>query len=123
MKKRLAAFMAAMSMTAVMVGCGQEDPILGTWKADKVKASGVEINLNEFAEQLGQDQLKNITFTFEDDGKVTGNVADISGEGTWKADGDKYSVDMDGQTIGVSLEDGNLIFEQEGAQFVCVKQQ
>ena len=118
MKKRLAAFMAAMSMTAVMVGCGQEDPILGTWKADKVKASGVEINLNEFAEQL-----KNITFTFEDDGKVTGNVADISGEGTWKADGDKYSVDMDGQTIGVSLEDGNLIFEQEGAQFVCVKQQ
>ena len=40
MKKRLAAFMAAMSMTAVMVGCGQEDPILGTWKADKVKASG-----------------------------------------------------------------------------------
>ena len=122
MKKRFGAFMAAMGMAVMMMGCGQEDPIIGTWKADKVKASGVEINLDEFAKQLGQDQLKNITFTFEDGGKVTRNVADISGEGTWKADGDKYSVDMDAQTIDVSLEDGTLLFEQEGVQVVCVKQ-
>lgn len=122
MKKKMAALMAVLCMFAAMVGCGQEDPILGTWKADKVKASGVEIKLDEFAEQLGQDQLKNITFTFEEGGKVTGNVADLSGEGTWKADGDTYTMDLDGQAMDVTLEDGNLVFEQEGAQFICVKQ-
>ena len=122
MKKKLIALVAIMCMFVMAVGCGKSDPILGSWKADKVKASGVEIKLDEFADQIGQPDLKNVTFTFEDGGKMSGNVAGISGEGTWKADGDKYSVDMDGQTMEVTIEEGNLVFEQSGAQFICVKQ-
>ncbi len=122
MKKKLIMFVMLVCMMIMVVGCGKKDPIIGTWKADKVKASGIEIKLDEFADQLGQEDLKNITFTFEDGGKVTGSVAGMSGEGTWKADQDTYSIEMDGQSINVKLEDGNLVFEQDGAQFVCVKQ-
>lgn len=122
MKKKRMALAAVWCMFAMTMGCGKEDPILGTWKVDKVRASGVEIDLDEFAEQFGQEQLKDITFTFEDGGKVTGDAADIAGEVTWEANGDTYRVELDGQTMEAVLEDDTLVFEQEGVQFLCARQ-
>lgn len=125
MKKRMAGVLAVTVIAAALAGCGKENPILGTWKAETVRMSGVEIDLSEwgsFAESMGQDQLENIFFVFGGNGRVEGTASGSVMEGTWTQEGEAYTMQLDGQSVEMRLEDGQLILEENEAEIVCERQ-
>lgn len=124
MKKRIAFLvMTMMLMVVAVAACGgkaKTDAIVGKWDASKIKASGVEVDLEEFGKQMGQE----ISFSieFKEDGKLTADAMGVSTEGTWKAkDNAKYDVTIDGETEEVSLANNELALEIEGNSLVFTK--
>lgn len=123
MKKKIALILTAMLMLMfALTACGSKtDPIVGNWKATKMKMAGVDISLEEFSEQTGQDVSMSLEFTA--DGKIKGNAMGQTAEGDWKAkDGGKYDVTIDDETEELVLEDGLLTLGIEGVQAIFEKQ-
>lgn len=125
MKKRMTALVLAVAMIVLaLAACGggsKPDAIVGKWNASKIKAAGVEVDLEEFAEQMGQEI--SISIEFKEDGKLTADAMGVSSEGTWKAkDGGKYDVTIDEETEEVSVANNEMTLEIEGNSVVFTKE-
>ena len=124
MKKTIAALSMVVVMLFALVGCGggSSNGIVGKWKVDSVEVSGMTMKLDEIASMAGIDASQfDISFDIKEDGTFTGSMADMSAEGEWKEDGEKYVLINQGQELTVSLEDGNLIYEESGAKLIMVR--
>lgn len=123
MKKKIAVILTAMLMVVfALTACGgsKADPVVGTWNATKIKMAGMEITLEEFAEQTGQEISMSLEFTA--DGKIKADAMGQTSDGEWKAKDDgKYDVTLDGETEELALEDGKLTLDIEGVQAVFEK--
>lgn len=120
--KKALLVVVALAMVAVLtlVGCsGSSDPMEGTWKLSGAKAAGVEMTV---------DQLKavqpNLDMTLEcKGGKMTLVSSLITGEGkgTYKVDGEKVTIESDGQSMEATLKDGRLTVEISGVELYLEK--
>lgn len=124
MKKKIAMILTAMLMVVfALTACGsgsKADPNEGNWEATKIAAGGLEVDLAEFEKTMGQEM--NISINFKADGTLTADAMGETSDGEWKAkDGGKYDVTMDGQTEEVTLADGKLTLEIEGAACIFEK--
>ena len=139
MKKTISAFLAALMMVVVLVGCGgnggnsgngdnggnggNTSDVVGTWGVESVAAAGLEYTVDEFRELAGDTlgDMLDMTFEFSADGtmKLTATVA--NGEGTWTEEGDTVSIDDGDTIIEMTKKDGKLIFEQSGTTFTLAK--
>lgn len=125
MKRKIAVIITAMMMLVLaLTACGgsKADPVEGKWNAAKIKAVGMEISLDEFAEQTGQDF--SISLEFKADGKLSAEAMGQTSEGEWKAkDGGKYDVTLDGETEEITFEEGNIIMDFEGNLLIFEKEE
>lgn len=124
MKRKIAVVITAMVMLVfALTACGsgsKADPIEGKWSAEKIKASGLEITLDEFAEQTGQDV--SVSLEFKADGKLSAEAMGQTSEGEWKAkDGGKYDVTLDGETEEIVLEESKITMDFDGAVLIFEK--
>ncbi len=53
-----------------------------------------------------------MTYTFNEDGKMTAAAAGVEVEGTWSQDGTTVTVDMDGQSSTMTIDGDKLLLEQ-----------
>lgn len=121
MKRVLSALVICFIMIA-FVGCGAKsndtDAIVGDWKAYGTK---IENDITSY-EESGLDKetvntLKNKVMSFKDDGKVTIQSGQVSVEGSYEKEDEKYVVkikitESDEQTLNCYFEDKYLIVEQ-----------
>lgn len=120
MKKRISAMLLATSMVLGLASCGGSDPMEGTWKVSGGSAAGQEVTAEQL-EAAGMD----MTMKF-DDGKVsvslsTGGEAE-DGEGTYKVDGKKVTIESDGQKLEGTVDGDTFTFEQAGVKLEMKKQ-
>ena len=124
MKKKLAVICLVFVMLFTLAACSGgsgKDPIVGTWKPDKVLMYGDEYSLKDLKSLLGDyaEEMFDISLKFTDDGKVTGTAYGESSEGTWKSNGDgTYDVTLEGGTETLTLDGNSLIMGDENEGFV-----
>ncbi len=104
--RKLLALILVMALACLsLVACGgSKDPIVGTWKAVSIEANGQTMELEKFAEMVGQEFEASIEV--KSDGTA---ILSVTGEedqtANWKADGDSYVFTGDGEESKITLED------------------
>ena len=91
-----------MRWAVALAGCGD----------DKPTAPGAD-NLDDqlFGSWTVQDEdVGEITFTFEDDGTLKAGVPGIQATGSWSVDGDKLAMILPGGSYRYEISDGELEF-------------
>lgn len=116
--RRILAIVMMASIMITLTGCTPD--IVGSWKLTGGNALQAIYSLNGSA-QLVTNEAEAI-FVFEDNGKISLNMTrdDIETivEGTWKTDGDKVTMTIDGQavtcTYSINGDVLNLFFSLNG---------
>lgn len=119
MKKRLMAMLMVMMMIA-LAACGKKtDKFVGLWKAATVETGGVSVDFEEYAKQLGQDIT--MTIDVKEDNTLTMSIMEETADGTWEAKDGKYLVTVDGEEQELTMENDELIIEDESFGKVVFK--
>ena len=70
------------------------------------------MDMEKFAEQLGEAGANfKMTMDVKEDNTFTVDFNGETEQGTWKEDGDKYTLTVDGEDQVVTIEDNQLVFE------------
>ena len=115
MKRIIAMTLVVVMVAALFVGCGSNG-VEGTYKLKKVNG----VDLEEFAKLMGGDEeIPEISMTLKSDGSVVakGDLDDLSDEestGTWKQEGDKIIITLDGKAQEFDYKDGTLTMSASG---------
>lgn len=126
MRKLFALVLSAVMLISI-TACGNSsadpnDPIIGEWEMTAMNAGGVTMTMEEIA-VLGVDM--SIEIDMKADGKLDATVAQggqtETSDGKWEANGDNYSVTLDGETVDATLTDGKLSMEIEGSEAIFEK--
>ena len=113
-KKLAALVFAAVLAMALLVGCGSTPAIVGTWKAATVEASGVSMDFDAFAKQLGGDaDSVKIEMVAKEDKTFSMTLMDQSQDGTWAEKDGKFVLTADEEDLEVQIEDGKLIIAED----------
>lgn len=121
MKKRISAMLLATTMVLGLASCGSSDPMEGTWKVNGGSAGGQEVTAEQL-ESFGMDMTMECK-----DGKITVSMSQDGeesqeGEGTYKVDGDKVTLESNGDTMEGTLDGDTFTFEQSGVTLEMKKQ-
>lgn len=115
MRKKIAVTMIVVLTMMILAACGSKDAgkseIVGVWKAASVETSGVSVDFDQFAKQMGVDVKMSIEF--KEDNSVTMDMAGTKADGTWVQKDGKYIVTSNGTDQEYLLEDGKVIVEEE----------
>ena len=107
-----------------LAACGGGDSPAGTYKLTKMNAAGVEMDLEQLAEQLGLD-VSDMLFsaTLQEDGTfiIDGEALGMSMEGTWKQVSGGVDLTINGETITATIKGGELTMEQDGMSLTFKK--
>jgi len=115
MKRIIAMTLVVVMVAALFVGCGSNG-VEGTYKLKKVNG----VDLEEFAKLMGGDgEIPEISMTLKSDGSVVakGDLDDLSDEestGTWKQEGDKIIITLNGEAQEFDYKDGTLTMSASG---------
>ncbi|MBO4418216.1 MAG: hypothetical protein J5789_00080, partial [Oscillospiraceae bacterium] len=115
MKRIIAMTLVVVMVAALFVGCGSNG-VEGTYKLKKVNG----VDLEEFAKLMGGDEeIPEISMTLKSDGSVVakGDLVDMSDEestGTWKQEGDKIVITINGEAQEFDYKDGTLTMSASG---------
>lgn len=114
-KRSVISVLLMLIMVVAMMGCGKKTPaIVGKWTAAKMEIAGVSVDLEEFAKQAGDEgSALKITMDVKEDKTV---IMDNDGEtenGTWKENGDKFTVTVDNESQDVTVQENELVFEMD----------
>ena len=107
-------FLALISISLMMTSCEDDDdvdPIVGTWKLEKVTMNGDEIDLDVIGISA--------TVTFKDDGTYSG-TANFEGNpesisGTWER--------KDSETVYIYEDTETIILKKEGEYYTNTEQE
>ena len=119
MKKIALLLVLSLLICAVFCGCGGKDlasNIEGTWVMTSISdGDSTEVSLEKFSESLGFDMSDlEISFTFDKDGAVHLSAGGELGEGTYKVNGDKVAVTIEGDTEDLSYDaDKEALYYEE----------
>lgn len=114
MKKVISLLMVVLVLAVSLVGCGGGSGIEGKWELAYIEEGDMVLKMNGGA-----------TFEIKSDGKLVA-VASFMGdstevEGTWKADGDKYVLTIDGEGQTAKIDGNSLVVEIDGGKMVFTK--
>lgn len=134
MKRIISIALVALMVAALLVGCAGSGPagkyVVKTIDGksvqealeDSAKQSGMD--LDELLKQAGIDNVEEIiTMELKDDGTAIMDVKMMSTkmEGTWKQDGDKIAITMEGETANFTLKGNELSNDEGEPKYVLVK--
>ena len=102
----------------ILSACGGNS-VVGKWKPDKVETDGMSVSFEELTAAIGI-QL-DVEFEFMSDGKAVATIMNESTEGTYKLDGNKVELTLDGETQTLELKNKTLTFISDEIKFTLVK--
>lgn len=113
------ALCAVLGLTAV--GCsggGSGAPAIeGVWNLSKITdPDGNEMSGEEIAAVMGDTY-----YDFQSGGKLVAGTAGMEVEGKWKQDGNKVTIESDGQSFEASVDGTTMTLEANGATSVFTK--
>ena len=138
MKKNVWTKMVGLALTLVciigLVACGDKGSsnAAGTYTLQTIAIGGMTMDLEQLAETAGvpADELK-VTMDLKSDGNflldmyaladTMGGATDTNMEGTWKESGSNITLEADGATTTVTLQDGVITMEEEGMSMTFKK--
>ncbi len=120
----LSTLIVAIIGVCCLVACGG-DPV-GTYKFDSMsgKMEGLEINVKVGDKLMGVVELTEdyMVLEIKEDNTFTMTAMGEKGEsGTWKQDGGKVVLTIDGEDMTADLSGSSITFEQEGMKIVLKK--
>lgn len=115
-KKVVLMMIAAVMMMAVLSACGEKEvssEIVGTWKAAMVEASGISVDIAQYAEQMGQsvDTIK-MEIVVKEDKTFSMDMMGQKSDGTWEERDGGYVLTAGGTDQEVAITDGKLVFDE-----------
>ena len=129
MKKVLAAFVSSLAIVALcvcMAACSTG--ITGTWKFYKASGnvSGMEINYEVGTEITDGVKITEefIVLTINEDNTFemkSAMMGDEAQKGTWEEKDGKYYLNVEGESIEMTIKGSTLTFEQEGMKLELKK--
>ena len=125
--KKIALLMVLVLTLCVLAGCGGSGSAAsGTYELISIKEGDMSMageELESYAKLLGVKGAL-ITMELTSDGKasIASPIMDeLSGEGTYKVDGSKITVTIDGDPIDGTLEGGKITLANEDLEMVFQK--
>lgn len=106
---RLFSLLLVVVLALGMAACGGKSDVTGTWVLSGGSQDGVTVDQETLEAVMGE-----MTYTFEDGGKVTMSLAGVSVEGTWTQDGDTVTLESQGTTSTMTLDGDKLTLEESG---------
>jgi len=110
------AFILTLAMLCTAALALEPADILGTWYLNAMEVDGMSMNPAMFGMELAM--------TLEEGGTAR---MQMSGEddtmGTWVIDGDEVTIEMDGEGLVFTIEDGNLVASEDEMKMVFGKEQ
>lgn len=112
-KMKVFALLMALVLTFSLTACGgsgdEVTDLTGTtWALSGGSQGGATVDKATLETLLGGEMV----YTFGEDGKLTLALADVEVEGTWSQDGDKVSLDVQGDTGTMTIDGDKLILEE-----------
>ena len=125
MKRRVFAIvMAALLLMALLTACGGKGSGDSKYVGKYYTSQIGDWSIQEYAELLGITEEEAREFMWIDlksGGKATFNSDGESEEVSWKVDGDKLILSVDGETMEGVYKDGVITFDMEGEILVMTK--
>lgn len=111
-KTKVFAMLMALVLVFSLTACGGSkdttDLTGTTWALSGGSQDGVTVDKATLESVLGGE----MAYSFEAEGKVTLSLSGASVEGTWSQDGNKVSLDIQGDTGTMTIDGDKLILEQ-----------
>ena len=135
MKKVVSIILAVLMVATLFTGCGKSS-VAGKYVVKTVGGKAIEEEFNSMLEEFGEgmtldDYLKLIgidsleefiVMDLKSDGTVDMAVAgEDPVSGTWKQDGDKITLTVDGETSELTRNGNELEFKMEDQDYVFIK--
>ena len=134
MKRIVAITLVVIMVAALFVGCGSSSPEglyrVKTMNGQSLKdammaemgSGATEDQLNAFLQLMGIEKLEDIiTFDLQSGGKVVASMMGEKTEGTWKVDGEKITITIDGDAQEGTFKNGEITIEEDGMKMVLAK--
>ena len=140
MKRVVSLMLVVLMIAAIFVGCGSSGSSgdvgnpEGLYKIKSVNGKSVkeyfksetgvtnDSDIDLALAYLGIDSLDNlITFELRSGGKLVASMMGQSVEGTWKLNGNKVIMTVDGESSEATFKNGELIVENDGQKMVLAR--
>lgn len=111
-RKSIISVLMLLVMVFALAGCKKTPAIVGAWTGKTIESAGISMDMEKFAEQLGEAGANfKMTMDVKEDNTFSVDFNGETEQGTWKEDGDKYTLTVDGEDQVVTIEDNQLVFE------------
>lgn len=111
-RKSIISVLMLLVMVFTLVGCKKTPAIVGAWTGKSIETAGITMDMEKFAEQLGEAGANfKVTMDVKEDNTFSIDFGGETSQGTWKENGEKYTLTVDGSDQDVTIEDGQLVFE------------
>ena len=141
MKRIVSLTLVVLMIAALFVGCGSNGPE-GTWKVKTIDGEKyseyVDAMVSLFTAfagdelKMSESEIKSLfekagSFTLKADGTAESidldeeTMTETTKTGTWKLDGEKITITIDGSAIEGTLKDGKITVEEDGHTMVLEK--
>lgn len=115
--RRMAAVILCVGMMMLLVACGGggSDPAVGAYEFESMNFAGMEIT-KDSAAAMGLDVSTAFAFELKEDGTFTMKMEmetleeSEPAEGTWKKDGDTYTLTVDGEDVSGKFDSSAKVF-------------
>ncbi|WP_040195513.1 lipocalin family protein [Candidatus Soleaferrea massiliensis] len=122
MKKAISLVLSVLMIcTLVFAGCGSkaeggDDLANTTWTLTSGKSGGQEVTGEQVTSLFGEIKME-----FKADSKMSMTAAEVTQEGTYKLDGSKLTLSIEGQDQECTYENGSITMESAGATLTFSK--
>ncbi len=141
MKRIVSIALVVLMIAALFAGCSGSSSPEGTYKIKSINGKDVKSYFKESmgalageGEEITDEQIDAIlalmginnidefvTFTLEEGGNFKASMMGEEQTGTWKLEGDKLTMTIDGDDATGTFKDGEITIEMEGESMVLAK--
>ena len=121
MKKKIFVLFLCCLIALSALACGKKAPdAAGTWKAKTISGMGMDLDIEAFGEQMGVSDMK-MELELKEDGTAVFDSGEETEEGSWKLEGNAFTLAVGDEAMTGTLEDGKLTLEEDGMSIVFEK--
>lgn len=132
MKRIVSIALVVLMVAALFVGCSSNS-VDGVYRIKTVNGKelktylteelgGTEDQIEALLKMAGIDSLEDyMTITLNQDGTVKAAMMGEESEGTWKLDGEKLTLTVDGEATECTYKDGKITVDMDGETMVLGK--
>lgn len=133
MKRVISIALVVLFVAALLVGCGGSSDPVGSYKIKSVGGKAIKDMINDELEGSGMsvddylkmvniDSLEDmITLELKSDGTAAFTISGTAETGTWKQEGDKLTITIDGDAQEAKLSGSELTFKVDNQEYVFTK--